>query len=311
MAESLIECVANCSEGCNAKTVQALEQAVSTVNDVMFLDRHDDVDHNRCVLTFAGSVEAVAKAAFELVNTSTKLIDLRHHVGQHPRIGATDVLPFIPLDGATINQCVQVAKKVGKRIGEELGIPVFLYEEACPQPNRKALETIRRGGLSNLSERMNSDPSWEPTFGPGNPHCSAGAIAIGARYPLIAFNILLNTNDLAIAKEIAKTIRASNGGLAGVKALGLELKSKNKVQVSMNLTNFRKSPIHVVYEAVKERAKQHGVSIMEGELVGLIPEEAFTEATAYCLKDDVLQNDCILESRIRRLKDGSVLEKRF
>ena len=308
MAESLIECVANCSEGCNAKTVEALEQAVSTVNGVMFLDRHDDVDHNRCVLTFAGSVDAVAKAAFELVNTSTKLIDLRHHMGQHPRIGATDVLPFIPLDGATINQCVEVAKKVGKRVGEELGIPVFLYEEACYQPNRRTLEIIRRGGLSHLSQRMNSDPSWEPDFGPVNIHPSAGAIAIGARHSLIAFNILLNTNDLAIAKEIAKAIRASNGGLAGVKALGLELKARDKVQVSMNLTNFRKAPIHLVYEAVEEKAGQHGVSIVESELVGLIPEEAVTEAALHCLKDDVFQNDCILESRIRHSqKNRSVL----
>ena len=300
MAESLIECVANCSEGRNVKTIQALEQAVLTVNDVILLDRHDDIDHNRCVLTFAGSVDSIATAAFELVNTSTKLIDLRHHTGQHPRIGATDVLPFIPLAGAAINQCVQVAKKVGRRVGEELGIPVFLYEEACTQPSRKALETIRRGGLPHLSERMNSDYLWKPNFGPGNPHPSAGAIAIGARYPLIAFNMSLNTNNLVIAKEIAKTIRASNGGLAGVKALGLELKTKGKVQVSMNLTNFRETPIHVVYEAVKETAAQHGVSIMESELVGLIPEEAVTKATVCCLKDDVLQNDCILESRIRR-----------
>ena len=308
MAESLIECVANCSEGCNVKTIQAIEQAVSTVNDVMLLDRHDDVDHNRCVLTFAGSADAVARAAFELVNTSTKLIDLRYHTGQHPRIGATDVLPFIPLDGATISQCVEVATKVGKRVGEELGIPVFLYGEACPQPNRRALEISRRGGLSHLSERMKSDPSWKPDFGPVNIHPSAGAIAIGVRHLLIAFNIVLNTNDLAIAKEIAKTIRASNSGLAGVKALGLELKTMDKVQVSMNLTNFRETPIHVVYEAVKETAAQYGVSIMESELVGLIPEEAVTKATVCCLKDDILQNDCILESRIRRCqKDGSVL----
>jgi glutamate formiminotransferase/glutamate formiminotransferase/formiminotetrahydrofolate cyclodeaminase len=308
MAESLIECVANCSEGRNVKTIQALEQAVLTVNDVILLDRHDDIDHNRCVLTFAGSVDSIARAAFELVSTSTKLIDLRHHTGQHPRIGATDVLPFIPLAGATINQCVQVAKKVGRRVGKELGIPVFLYEEACIQPSRKALEIIRRGGLPHLSERMNSDHLWKPNFGPGDPHPSAGAIAIGARYPLIAFNILLNTNNLVIAKEIAKTIRASNGGLAGVKALGLELKTMDKVQVSMNLTNFRETPIHVVYEAVKETAAQYGVSIMESELVGLIPEEAVTKATVCCLKDDILQNDCILESRIRRCqKDGSVL----
>ena len=303
MAESLIECVANCSEGRNVKTIQAIEQAVSTVNDVMLLDRHDDVDHNRCVLTFAGSADAVARAAFELVNTSTKLIDLRYHTGQHPRIGATDVLPFIPLDGATISQCVEVATKVGKRVGEELGIPVFLYGEACPQPNRRALEIIRRGGLSHLSERMKSDPSWKPDFGPVNIHPSAGAIAIGVRHLLIAFNIVLNTNDLAIAKEIAKTIRASNGGLAGVKALGLELKARDKVQVSMNLINFRKTPIHVVYKAVEKKAGEYGVSIVESELVGLIPEDAVTDAAVHCLKDDALQKDCILESRIRHWKN--------
>jgi glutamate formiminotransferase / formiminotetrahydrofolate cyclodeaminase len=299
MRDPIIECVANCSEGRTAKTIQALTDAINSVKGVSLLDRHEDVDHHRCVFTFAGTPDAVALAAFELVKTSVMLIDLRQHVGQHPRIGATDVLPFIPLEGATMAQCVDLAKQVGKRIGDELGIPVFLYEEACDQPQRKPLEVIRRGGLSSLAARMKSDPAWSPDFGPAAPHPSAGAIAIGARHPLIAYNIVLNTNDLAIAQAIAKTIRASGGGLPAVKALGMELKTKGLVQVSMNLTNFRQTPLHVVCEAVKAEAEQRGVSIASSELVGLIPQEAVTQASENYLKGDSRISDCILETRLR------------
>lgn len=298
MAKPIIECVANCSEGRNVETIRALAQTVESSPNVSLLDRHDDVDHHRCVLTFAGSPADVASAAFELVKKTTELIDVRHHTGQHPRIGATDVLPFIPLEGATMVQCIELAKDVGKRIGDELGIPVFLYEEACDQPHRAPLETIRRGGLPALASRMESDPAWSPDFGPACLHSSGGAIAVGARHPLIAFNIMLNTRDLSIAKAIARTIRTSNGGLPAVKALGLELKSQGLVQVSMNLTNFRQTPLYVVYEAVQDEAAKYGVSVTGCELVGLIPQEAVMQAQANGLKCDSFDAAHILESRL-------------
>lgn len=302
MAVPIIECVANCSEGRNAGTIQALAEAIEQVNGVCLLDRHEDVDHHRCVFTFTGEPEAVAQAAFELVKTATELIHLSRHEGQHPRIGATDVLPFIPLDGATLSQCVDLAKRVGKRVGDEIGIPVFLYEEASDQPYRKRLEDIRRGGLLGLASRMESDPAWVPDFGPANLHPTAGAIVIGARHSLIAYNILLDTSDVSIAQAIAKTIRTSGGGLPSVKALGMELKTKGLAQVSMNLTNFRQTSLHVVFEAVKAEAGKHGVSIVSSELVGLIPQEAFDQAANYDLKWDSLASEHILESRLRRFQ---------
>ncbi len=306
MARPIIECVANCSEGRNSETIHALAQAINTVKDASLLDQHRDVDHHRCVLTFAGSPEAVAQAALELVKTSTRLIDLRQHTGQHPRIGATDVLPFIPLEGATMSQCVDLAKNVGKRIGDEFDIPVFLYEEACDQPQRKSLEAIRRGGLPDLASRMESDPAWLPDFGPAHPHPTAGAIAVGARHPLIAYNIVLNTSDLSIAQAIARVIRTSSGGLPAVKALGMELKTQGFVQVSMNLTNYRQTPLHVVFEKVKEEAEQRGVSIKGSELVGLIPQEAAIQAAAHGMVCDSLDSDHILESRLRRCQTDSL-----
>ncbi len=306
MATPIIECVANCSEGRNSETIHALAQAINTVKDVRLLDQHYDVDHHRCVLTFAGSPEGVAQAALKLVITSTRLIDLRQHTGQHPRIGATDVLPFIPLDDATMSQCVDLAKNVGKRIGDELDIPVFLYEEACDQPHRKPLEAIRRGGVTGLASRMESDSAWLPDFGPAHPHPTAGAIAVGARHPLIAYNIVLNTSDLSIAQTIAKTIRTSSGGLPAVKALGMELKTQGFVQVSINLTNYRQTPLHVVFEKVKEEAEQCGVSIKGSQLVGLIPQEAAPLAAGYDLKCDSLDSGHILESRLRRCQTDSL-----
>jgi len=306
MATPIIECVANCSEGRNSETIHALAHAINTVKDASLLDQHRDVDHHRCVLTFAGSSDDVAQAAFELVKTSTKLIDLSQHTGQHPRIGATDVLPFIPLEGATMSQCVDLAKNVGKRIGDELEIPVFLYEEACDQPYRKQLEALRRGGLPGLASRMESDPVWLPDFGPAHLHPTAGAIAVGARHPLIAYNIVLNTSDLAIAQAIAKTIRTSSGGLPAVKALGMELKTQGFVQVSMNLTNYRQSPLHVVFEKVKEEAELRRVSIKGSELVGLIPQEAATQAAAYDLICDSLDSDHILESCLRHCQKDNL-----
>jgi glutamate formiminotransferase/glutamate formiminotransferase/formiminotetrahydrofolate cyclodeaminase len=221
-------------------------------------------------------------------------------------MGATDVLPFIPLEGATMSQCVDLAKSVGKRIGDELDIPVFLYEEACDQPQRKSLEAIRRGGVPGLASRMESDPTWLPDFGPAHPHPTAGAIAVGARHPLIAYNIVLNTSDLSIAQAIAKTIRTSSGGLPAVKALGMELKTQGFVQVSINLTNYRQTPLHVVIAKVKEKAEQRGVSIKGSELVGLIPQEAATQAAAHGMVCDSLDSDHILESRLRRCQTDSL-----
>lgn len=299
MTASIIECVANCSEGRNSETIHSLARSITTVQGVSLLDQHHDADHHRTVFTFAGSPDNVGQAAFDLVQTSTRLIDLRQHKGQHPRIGATDVLPFIPLGGATMSQCVDLAKSVGRRIGEELEIPVFLYEEACAHVHRNPLEIIRRGGLPGLAQRMESDPSWSPDFGPGILHATAGAIAVGARHPLIAYNIVLNTNNLGIAQAIAKAVRTSGGGLPALKALGMELETKGLVQVSMNLTNYHQTSIQVAFERVQAEAEQRGVSVAGSELVGLVPREALTPGAAQYLKGDSRNSDPTLESRLR------------
>ncbi len=238
----MIESVPNFSEGRDGGVIEQLITTLAAVRGVALLDHHRDVDHHRCVLTMAGSRASMAEAAFALVAKASECINLTRHTGQHPRIGATDVLPFIPLQGATMADCVELARRVGARIGRELQIPVFLYGEACSRPSRKRLEQIRKGGCEALRERMATDPAWAPDFGPAHPHPTAGAIAVGARFPLIAYNVVLQSHDVSLARAIARTIRAAHGGLPGVKAVGLDLKSQGLVQVSMNLTAITKRP---------------------------------------------------------------------
>ena len=257
----VVKCVPNFSEGRNADVVQALVRVVRSVPGVALLDETMDPDHHRAVLTFAGRPYAVAEVAFQMARVASQLIDLRSHHGEHPRVGATDVMPFVPIRGVSMQDCVQLARMVGQRIGNELKIPVFLYEQAASRPERKQLEWIRKGGLNGLADRMGSDPAWAPDFGPKHLHQTAGATVVGARGPLIAFNVNLKSQDLSIAKAIARAVRQSSGGLPFVKAIGVELKSHSLVQVSMNLTNHEETPLHVVLAAVQREAAVHGVEV--------------------------------------------------
>lgn len=300
----IVESVPNFSEGRDPGVIEKLTHALTAVQGVCLLDQHHDVDHHRCVLTVAGSVESMGEAAFSVVARASELINLTHHIGRHPRLGACDVLPFVPLSGSTMDQCVQLAHRVGARIGRELQIPVFLYEEACRRPFRKRLEQIRKGGLEALTTRMATDATWAPDFGPARPHPTAGVIAVGARVPLIAFNVFLHSADLSLARAIAKTIRASHGGLPAVKAIGLESKSQGSVQVSMNLVDYRQTPIHVAFDAVKHAAARKGVAVAKSELVGLIPQEAFAQADGHELQVETLTQAHVLEHRLKQCRLG-------
>jgi len=300
----IIECIPNFSEGRNAATVQALTAAVESVSGVCLLDRTSDSDHHRSVLTFAGDPEAVAEAAFQAIRIATKLIDLRSHAGAHPRIGATDVVPFVPIQDSAMEDCAQLARRLGERVGTELQIPVFLYEQAAGHPDRARLETIRQGGLSGLGTRMAAGRTWRPDFGPPHLHESAGAIAIGARHPLIAFNVNLNTADLSIAKQVAKTIRQSNGGLPCVKAIGVALPRRGLVQVSMNLTDYRVTSMATAFRAIHSEATKAGVEIVESELIGLVPQAALDQAASSLLQIRTFDSSKILETRLSQAKSS-------
>lgn len=296
--DHIVECVPNFSEGRNRGTIQAILDAVTSAPNVVYLDRSMDPDHHRAVLTFCGTPEAVVEAAFRAIRTATNLIDLRSHTGVHPRIGATDVVPFIPIKGATMEDCIRLATRLGEQVGRELEIPVFLYERAATRADHAPLEAVRRGGLEGLAFRMASDPKWAPDFGPSQLHPSAGAIAIGARPPLIAFNVNLRSQNIEIARSIARTVRQSNGGLPHVKAIGVELASRGMVQVSMNLTNYQLTPIQSACQAVKVEAEKHGVAVAGSELIGLVPQAALENAAVTSLQLEHFNPSHILERRI-------------
>lgn len=291
----LIECIPNFSEARRPEVVDQIAAAVTSVDEVHLLDLSSDLDHNRTVLTFAGPPGAVEQAAFRAIKTAAKLIDLNKHTGEHPRIGATDVCPFVPLSDVTMDECVAIAKRLGQRVGDELGIPTYLYEQAATRPERANLENIRRGQFEGLKKEIASNPDRRPDFGPSELG-PAGATVIGARNYLIAFNVYLTTDDVGIAKKIAKTIRHSSGGLRYVKALGLLV--EGRAQVSMNLTNYRKTPIALVVETIRREAQRYGVSIHHSELVGLIPQEALVDTAVWYTHLDSFDKEQILESRL-------------
>lgn len=296
--DRVVECVPNFSEGRNAGTVRALVDAARSVRGVYLLDEEMDHDHHRSVLTFVGPPEAVVEAAFRTVRAAAELIDLRTHQGGHPRVGAADVLPFVPIRGVTMEGCIALARAVGERIGRELSIPVFLYERAAAQPARANLEAIRRGGLEGLAERMAADSAWVPDFGPRMLHPTAGATIVGARPPLIACNVNLKTQDLAVAKAIAKTVRASGGGIPCLKAIGVDLPSRQLTQVSMNLTNFEETSIPVAFEAVRNEAERRGVQVAGSELIGLVPQRALVAAAEFFLGLERFDPTRVLETRL-------------
>ncbi len=294
----VVECVPNFSEGRNPDIVQAVVDVVHSVPGVALLDETMDPDHHRAVVTFAGRPYAVAEVAFQMARVASQLIDLRSHHGEHPRVGATDVMPFVPIRGISMQDCVQLARMVGQRIGNELKIPVFLYEQAFSRPERKNLEWIRKGGVKGLAARMETDPAWAPDFGPKHLHQTAGATVVGARWSLIAFNVNLQSGDLSIATDIAKVVRQSNGGLPFVKAIGVELKSLGLVQVSMNLTNHEETPLHVVFAAVQREAEARGVDVAGTEIIGLVPEPALIATAQQALRLDRFDDRQVLESRL-------------
>lgn len=295
---AVIECIPNISEGRDAAVVDACADAVRRVPGVRLLDISSDASHHRSVLTFAGDREPVKEAVLALFAAAVPAIDLRVHKGEHPRLGAVDVVPFVPIDGATMADCVALAKEVGREVARRFAVPVYLYEDASANPARKNLEDIRRGEFEGLAEKMARD-GWSPDFGPAAPHASAGASVIGARMPLIAYNVNLNTNRLDVAKKIAAAVRHSSGGLRFVKAMGVELADRGIVQVSMNLTNYEKTPIFRVFEMVRREAERHGVVVLESEIVGLVPGAALTSAAEFYLQIEGFKPDQVLEHKLR------------
>ncbi|MEK7866824.1 MAG: glutamate formimidoyltransferase [Planctomycetota bacterium] len=317
----LVECVPNFSEGRRDEVIDAIVTSITGVPGTKVIDRQKDGDHNRCVITFVGTPEACAEAAFRAARTAAERIDMRAHKGAHPRMGATDVVPFVPLGEVTMEQCVELAKSVGRRIGEELRIPVYLYAEAATRPERKRLPDVRKGEYETIRDEMGKDPARDPDFGPRVMNLAAGATAVGARWPLIAYNINLRVADLErarqkvdkdgsaaaltaiqvgveAAKRIAKKVRESSGGLPCVQAMGLEVTGRDLVQVSMNLTNFRTTSLKRVWDEVGSLSKKYGLEVVESEFVGCIPRDALGGLTPADFKAAAFQDSQVLESHL-------------
>ncbi len=295
----IIECIPNISEGRRPEVVERMADSLRGTPGVRLLDYSSDASHNRSVFTLAGDAKGLEAAVLALFEQALAAIDLRVHEGEHPRVGAVDVVPFVPIEGVTMADCVALAKEVGAAVADRFGVPVYLYEEASSNPLRKNLEDIRRGEFEGLTAKMAAE-GWTPDFGPAAPHPSAGASVIGARMPLIAYNINLDTDRLDVAKKIAAAIRFSSGGLRFVKAMGVKLEDRNLAQVSINLTNFEKTPIFRVFEMVKREAERYGVSILESEIVGLVPSAALIAAAGYYLQLERFGESQILENKLRQ-----------
>lgn len=297
---AIIECIPNVSEGRRPDVVEPIADAIRAIPGVHLLDYSSDASHNRSVFTLTGDAAPLRLAVLALFEQAIAAIDLRTHRGEHPRVGAVDVVPFVPIEGVTMDECVALAKAVGAEVSERFGVPVYLYEDASANPLRKNLEDIRRGEYEGLAAKMAS-PMWAPDFGPAAPHPSAGASVIGARMPLIAYNINLNTDRIDVAKKIAAAIRHSSGGLRYVKAMGVKVDDRNLAQVSMNLTNYQKTPIFRVFELVKREAERYGVSILESEIVGLVPSAALVSSAEFYLQLERFSAGQVLENKLRHL----------
>jgi glutamate formiminotransferase / 5-formyltetrahydrofolate cyclo-ligase len=295
---ALIESIPNISEGRRADVVERCAAAVAAVAGVQLLDHSSDASHNRSVFTLVGDREPLKAATLALFEQALAHIDLRSHRGEHPRLGAVDVVPFVPIEGVTMAECVTLAREVAADVAERFGVPVYLYEEAASDPARRNLEDIRRGEFEGLAAKMGS-PGWAPDYGPAAPHPAAGASVIGARMPLIAYNVNLNTDRLDVARKIAAAIRHSSGGLRYVKAMGVKVEDRNLAQVSMNLTNYEKTPIFRVFELVKREAARYGVSVLESEIVGLVPSAALVASAEYFLQLERFGANQILEHKLR------------
>jgi glutamate formiminotransferase/formiminotetrahydrofolate cyclodeaminase len=306
MTNSLVECVPNFSEGRRQNVLEEIRLSISSVPGTIVLDTHSDPDHNRSVITFVGSPEAVEEAAFQMIRRAAELIDMNEHSGEHPRLGATDVVPFVPISNISMEECVELAYRVGNRVAEELNIPIYYYENAAKTPERRRLELIRKGEFEALKKDISDVPERAPDAGPKQLG-SAGATVIGAREFLIAYNVNLTTDQEEIADKIARTIRHSSGGLRYVKALGMMV--EGRAQVSMNLTNFRKTSLPLVVESIRREAGRYGVEIHNSELVGLIPQEALVDAAVWYTQMDLFSPEQVLEQRMAAVtREGTSLD---
>lgn len=292
----IIQCVPNFSEGRDLEKIEKIVSAFRGKVGVKLLDYSNDVDHNRVVVTVVGEKEALKNAVIEAVGIATELIDLNHHEGQHPRMGATDVIPFIPIKNVTMDECISLSKEVAGKLFENYGVPSFLYEKSASSSERENLANLRKGQFEGMAEKV-KDPQWAPDFGT-TIHPSAGITAVGARMPLVAFNVNLNTNDLEIANKIAKNVRHLSGGLRYCKALGIALEDRGIVQISMNMTDFTKTPLYRAFELVRIEAQRYGVSIVGSEIIGLVPMDALIGTAEYYLGIENFSYDQVLEKRI-------------
>ena len=294
----IVECVPNFSEGRRADVVDAIARKIASAPGVRVLDQEMDADHNRSVITFIGNRPSVAEAAFRAAQKAVELIDMNRHRGEHPRVGALDVLPFVPIAGVTMDDCVALARSVGKRIAEELQVPVYLYEAAATRPDRLSLPDVRRGEYEGLKKEIETNPDRQPDFGPPRLHPTAGACIVGARPILIAWNVNLRTTDVGVAKRIAKAIRESDGGLPAVRAKGFDLADRGLVQVSMNMVDYRKTSLAQAFEAIRALAAKESVEIAESEIIGLVPLDALVDAATQYLKLARFHREQILETRL-------------
>lgn len=295
--KQIIECVPNYSEGRDKEKMEKILDCFRGKDGVKLLDYSNDINHNRMVVTVVGEYEPLKKAVVESVGKAVELIDLNHHEGQHPRMGAVDVIPFIPIRNCTMDECVALSKEVGEEIAEKYNFPVFLYEKSASAPHRENLAAIRKGEFEGMAEKIHL-PEWKPDYGPAERHATAGTVAVGARMPLVAYNINLNTNNLDIATSIAKKIRHINGGFRFVKAMGVDLADRGLVQVSINMTDFTRTALYRVFETVKFEAQRWGVTIAGSEIVGLVPMAAIVDTAEYYLGLENFSIDQVLESKL-------------
>lgn len=294
----IVQCVPNISEGRRPEVVERIVDQIRQTEGVQLLDYSSDHDHNRSVLTFVGDLAGVQEAAFRLTQTAVELINMEEHQGAHPRIGAVDVIPFIPIEEVTMKECVEAARGLAQRIYQELGVPTYLYGEAATRPERKNLSNIRKGQYEGLKESIQEEER-HPDFGEPKLHPTAGATVVGARQPLIAFNVNLGTDRKEIADQIARAVRERNGGFKNVKAMGVVLEERNQVQVSMNLENYRTTPIYRVLETIRREAARYGVAVVGSELVGLVPQQALVDVAQWYLQLEAFDPDQVLENRLR------------
>ena len=295
MLNTIMECVPNFSEGRDLAKVEKIVDAFRGKEGVRLLDYSSDKDHNRTVVTVIGEIEPLGDAVVEAIGVAAQLIDLTHHQGEHPRMGAADVVPFIPIKNCTVQEADALAKRVGKEVAERFQIPSFLYEKSATAPHRENLAAIRKGQFEGMFEKM-KQPEWKPDFGPDAPHPTAGVFAVGARMPLVAFNVNLDTPNLQIAKDIAARVRHSSGGYAFIKALGVMLEERHIAQVSMNLTDYTHTAVYRAYEAVKMEARRYGVNVMGTEIIGMVPMAALIDCAEYYLQMENFSLKQVLEN---------------